>query len=433
MSSPTVAPRLRAPGAPLPLWLRLLATGLFAASTAAAAADLRIAWFEDRPGGTILTPTILIAAHDGEVDFFDLYRPASPLLEGVLQELAIRRLTPLPFRLNTQYPDARFRAFVAEPIPATFAAPPPLWPDRRHTYLIVDPQRHRYLSFLLTVQPADDAFVGNDDPQRYRLFDDDGHFLGPFHIDVYGSDALDAGVCANSEAQLIWLDRGPDAGTRPCSDGEGEGEIRPHPGLNGSQRNPGGVPVRVLGGTSAFSDEIVLEFDRVAADFSRPGRRLGRLVVSSDTSWFGASGAWYSPDRAGEGFSLQVLPAAAPGGRSRALVYWYTYAPDGSGRQVWLTGIGEIDSVWTPVITIPLHRTQGGGFASTGNPEDVVASPWGELTVSFTDCDRATVAYRATEPGYGTGSFTVDRLGPPVEGLDWLCDPTDPWLPQSRP
>jgi hypothetical protein len=433
MSTPTAAARVRASGVPRSAWLRLLATGLLAASTAASAADLRIAWFEDRPGGTILTPSILVVAHDGDVDLFDLHRPASPLLRGALQELMSRRVTLLPLQLNSVYPDAKIGAFLAEPIPATFASPPPLWPDRRYTTLIVDPQRHRYLSFLLTVQPTDDAFVGNDDALRHRLFDDDGRFLGPFHIDVYGSDALDAGVCANTETQLILLDRGPEAGVRPCSDGEGEGAVRPHPGLNGSLRNPGGVPVRVLGGTSSFSDEIVLEFDRIAADFSRPGRRLGRLVVSSNTSWFGASGAWYSPERAGEGFSLQVLPAAEPGGRSRALAYWYTYAPDGSGRQVWLTGVGEISSVWTPTSTIPLHRTQGGGFASTGNPENVVAVPWGEITVSFTDCDRATVAYRASEPGYGTGSFTVDRLGPPVEGLDWLCDPTDPWLPQSRP
>lgn len=429
------APSLAGPRRPATSRLaRLAALCMVAVAPALAATELRIAWIEERPGGTILTPTGLLAFHGGELDFFDLDRPAPALLQQALPELMVQRVRPLVFELRDQYPEADFRGFVAAPPGPQIGTPPPLWPSYRYASLTVDPHQHRYLSFLLPVQPSNDAFAGNEDPLRHRLFDDDGRFLGPFHIDVYGSDVFDAGLCDNSESQLAWLDWAPGSGRQPCTGGEGL--VRRHPGLNGSLRNPDGAPVGVLGASSSFSDDYPLDFDTVAADFTRPGQRLGRLIVSSGTSWFGASGSWYSPERSGEGFSLQVLPPEAPGGPSRALVYWYTYAPDDSGRQVWLTGLGAIGSASPyrlPTATIPLHRTQGGGFASTGNPQDVVATPWGTLTLTFTGCDRATVGYQAGEAGYGSGGFQVDRLGPPVEGLDWLCDPADPWLPPPPP
>ena len=296
-----------------PRTLLLAAVAAVAMPALVAAATLRVAWIEDRPGGTILTPTGLLAFHDGDVDFFDLDRPAHALLQQALPELMVQRGRPLVLQLRDQLPGSEFRAFIAAPDPLAFiGTPPPFWPELRFASVTLDPQRHRYLSFLLPVQPGNDAFVGNEDPLRHRLFDDDGHFIGPFHIDVYGSDAFDAGLCDNTESQLAWLDRAPGAGPQPCTGGEGE--VRRHPGLNGSLRNPDGVPVGGLGASSTFSPDYPLSFDPVAADFSRPGRRLGRLIVSSDTGWFGASGSWYSPERSGEGFSLQVLPPGEPGG-----------------------------------------------------------------------------------------------------------------------
>jgi hypothetical protein len=394
---------------------------------AAAAADLRVTRIDARGEDSILLSGGLVAFHGGEVDWYDHDRPAPEALAALLPELLAGRWHTAPQDAGAAWPDAVVRAFALWPtVTGGIGIPRPGSPPFMHNMALatLDPQRHRYLSLLLPVQPSNDAFVGNEDPRRYRLFDDDGRFLGPFFIDVYGPDVADAGLCDNTETGLRWLDL-PTGSLQPCIGGEGT--VRAHPGLNGSLRNPDGRPIGVLGATSTAPWMVPTYFDPIAADFSRPGQRLGRLLVASSTSWFGASGAWYNPQRAGEGFSLQVLPPAVAGGPSRALVYWYTYRADGSGRPFWLTGVGDITSYTLPRLTVALHRTQGGRFASTGNAQTVTATPWGTLTIAFTACDRASIQYQSTDEAFGGGSFELRRLGPPVEGLDWLCvgDPFD--------
>jgi hypothetical protein len=384
----------------------------------AAATSLRIAWIDERPDDSILTPAALLAFHDGQVDWFDPERPAPQLLERVLADLMRSRPYAIQEALRVELPRAEFRGFLGDPnADGDFSPPLPRWTRLNNAYISLDPNFHRYLSWLLVVQPSNDAFVGNEDPLRHRLFDDDGRFLGPFYIDVYGSEVQDAGLCANTETGLAWLD---ESGRDPQACADGEGVVRAHPGLNGSLRNPDGTPQRVLGATSTYSSVIVQRYDADAADFSRAGRRLGRLVISRVNGWIDLSGSWYSPARAGEGFSLQVLPPE-PGYPAQALVYWYTYAPDGSGRQAWLTGLAPIGGPSLPEVVIDLHRTEGGRLAATTNPANVVRQPWGRLRLYFDRCDRAQVSYESDDPAFGSGSFPIHRLGPPIEGLEWFC------------
>jgi hypothetical protein len=407
-------------------WAVLMALAM---ATTASAAEVRVSWIDARGEDSILVLGGLVAFHGGEVDWYDHDRPAPSVLANTIRGMFGSAWPSMQQILATTWRDAVVRSFLLRP--TAIGGPgitPPNWPRYDVAGATLDPLRHRYLSFLLPVQPSNDAVVGNEDPRRFELFDDEGRFLGPLFIDVYGSDVVDAGVCDNTETGLAWLEL-PGGSVQPCAGGEGL--VLPHPGLNGSRRNPDGEPVRVLGATSTAPYTTVHYFDPVAADFTRPGQHLGRLVISSSTSWFGASGSWFSPERAGEGFSLQVLPAAAPGGRSRALVYWYTYAPDGSGQQLWLTGLGEITGYNLPSAQVDLHRTAGGRFASTSNPDTVVATPWGSLRLEFTDCDQARVDFESLDDSFGSGSFSVRRLGPPVEGLAWLCDPGDAALPDA--
>lgn len=410
----------------------LLAALLLALPALAAAAVVRIAWIEERPADTLLSTSGLVAFHDGGLDVFDHDRPPTPLLERIVTALISGGVYSTQEALADEYPQMVFQSFFGRPYEhGAFSPTPPNFPRFSVVLRHLDPQRHQYLSFLVPLQPSNDAFAGNEDPLRYRLFDDDGRFLGPFQIEIYGSDVLDAGLCDNTEAELIWLDRsyyGPD---QLCTGGEGL--VRHHPGLNGSVRNPDGVPVRVLGGTSTFSPTRIHHYDEVAADFSRPGQLLGRLLVSVPTGWAGPTGSWYSPERAGEGFSLQILPPVAGSDQARAIVYWYTYAPDGSGRQLWLTGTGTLGGNLRPQLSVFLHATRGGRFASTSNPGTVEPEPWGLVQFEFQGCDRATATYAGNDPAFGSGGFGIHRLGPPVQGLDWLCSPADPFYPAGPP
>ena len=51
------------------------------------------------------------------------------------------------------------------------------------------------------------------------------------------------------------------------------------------------------------------------------------------------SGVWFNPESTGEGFVVEVIEDG------RGVVYWFTYAADGSGEQVWLTGDARFDAL----------------------------------------------------------------------------------------
>ena len=66
--------------------------------------------------------------------------------------------------------------------------------------------------------------------------------------------------------------------------------------------------------------------------------RLAGLSCDDRNSFQAYSGAWYNRERSGEGFVVEVLPDG------RAVVYWFTYTPDGSGDQAWMIGQGVVAS-----------------------------------------------------------------------------------------
>jgi hypothetical protein len=276
--------------------------------------------------------------------------------------------------------------------------------------------------------PSNDAFIGNEDPFEIEIFDADGRFKGPFYVDIYGNEVIDGGTCANDEARLTGLDVGS-TGDQECQPGEGRVEL--HPGLNGSYRNPSATPQRILGGETYYLDPTHPSFqryDEIDADFSRPGYKIGRLIVSRNSASGNWSGSWYSPERSGEGFNVEILEPDAGNPRARILVYWYTYTPDGSGEQVWLTGVGEFDADGGVAANVPLHYTEGGRFASPLNPGLVERIPWGSVRIGFGNCDEGRVFYFPNDPAWPAGDYFIRRLSPQIEGLGWVCRPGDAQL-----
>ncbi len=61
-----------------------------------------------------------------------------------------------------------------------------------------DASVNRYFSFASMVIPSNDLFVGNDDAFAYELFNNDGVFIGPLVIEIYGRDVNDNGSEVNS-------------------------------------------------------------------------------------------------------------------------------------------------------------------------------------------------------------------------------------------
>jgi len=125
------------------------------------------------------------------------------------------------------------------------------------------------------------------------------------------------------------------------------------------------------------------------------------------------SGAWYNPERDGEGFVVEVNEDG------RVIVYWFTFTPNDSGEQAWLIGerTGTIlsDPPGTDIaLVFNLLQPTGSVLGPDFEPEAIERDEWGELIMSFSD-DQLTgsIQYTSNDPAYGSGSYPIERLARP--------------------
>lgn len=386
--------------------------------------------------GTVPTG-LLLFFHDGSFDTYDMGRPADDALRGWIKDEGNEALAE---KLHAADPDAFIEATNASaPWGAEYAGDN-LEPRNPHGDVDPepDPARHRYLSFLSRIHPSDDAFVGNDDPMRYEIFDVNGKFTGPLVIDVYGADVLDAGTRRNDETGLVYLDLPIPQSPEDPSQSPGMATSEPvgrHPGFNGSWRNPDGAPKRILGadftlenetgGAGSPAEQITYRYDPHYADFSRPGAKLFRIRISQGASE-SFTGVFADPARAGEGVTLHMFRNAE--NESAIGFTWYTYAPDGSGDPVFLLGSAGAHH-WDEIV-LDLYQSRGGRFGGPQNPEDVQTTPWGQATLRFLDpeCNTVQLADIAPlDPAWTITSSIPDgilewtRITPLSEGAKAAC------------
>jgi hypothetical protein len=121
--------------------------------------------------------------------------------------------------------------------------------------------------------------------------------------------------------------------------------------------------------------------------------------------WIGPamSGAWYSPERNGEGFTLQVLD------NGTAHMIWYTYPPVGAaGQQAWIYAQdGRIEG--DRVTFDDAFTTRGPRFGAAYDPAALQMIPWGRIEVRFASCNEAQLSYQGPSQ-WGSGAWTVTRL-----------------------
>lgn len=119
------------------------------------------------------------------------------------------------------------------------------------------------------------------------------------------------------------------------------------------------------------------------------------------------AGAWYNPQRSGEGFLVEVLDDG------RGVAYWFGYRADDASRQSWLVGTGTFqgDTLHVPEMLQPV----GGGFGNNFTPAAVNNVVWGELRMRFGYDGRGSVRWASVLPGYGSGEFTLQRLTRPPQ------------------
>src|SRR6185503_17725269 len=131
----------------------------------------------------------------------------------------------------------------------------------------------------------------------------------------------------------------------------------------------------------------------------------GSVETAISPLWVGPafSGSWYSADRSGEGFILQVLDNGS------ALLLWFTYPPAGSSApQAWIYADGgsvEGDRIrFGSAVT-----TRGGRFGATAGGVQAQRIPWGTVEFRFTGCNAGEVTY-AGPAAWGSGTRQIVRL-----------------------
>jgi plastocyanin len=127
-----------------------------------------------------------------------------------------------------------------------------------------------------------------------------------------------------------------------------------------------------------------------------------RATTAAPTIAGNLSGAWYNAAQSGHGFLVEVLP------NNVMLAIWFVYSPDGT-RQNWILAQGSYDPA-SSTVTLPAYFYENGRFPPNFDPARVTSTPWGSLTLSFTDCNNGVASWTPTVAGYSAGSLAITRL-----------------------
>ncbi|GAB4190699.1 MAG: hypothetical protein Tsb002_18880 [Wenzhouxiangellaceae bacterium] len=121
----------------------------------------------------------------------------------------------------------------------------------------------------------------------------------------------------------------------------------------------------------------------------------------------GHSGAWHNPQRAGEGWQVEILSA------DEALSFWFTYTPTAAPAaaedrgQFWMGGPGRIEG--NRIIIDDVITTSGGIFGPQFDPDNVVRTRWGRYVIEFSSCQHGRILYEGP-PEFGSGEIAIERL-----------------------
>ncbi|MET0230886.1 MAG: hypothetical protein ABW186_08155 [Rhodanobacteraceae bacterium] len=117
------------------------------------------------------------------------------------------------------------------------------------------------------------------------------------------------------------------------------------------------------------------------------------------------TGAWYDPSQSGHGLLVEVLSS------SRILAYWFTFDPD--GRQAWFGGDGTING---DAAFIHAMQGNGGRWIPHFDPTEYQLVPWGELILTFADCNHGRVDFAgsADSSEWSVGHMDLTRLTIPA-------------------
>lgn len=130
------------------------------------------------------------------------------------------------------------------------------------------------------------------------------------------------------------------------------------------------------------------------------------------------SGSWFGLDHDGEGFIFDV---AVVGGVPTLVLFYFTYENNTSGRQAWLVGSAPIIG---NKASVPVIIAAGAQFGPAFNPDSVARTDWGNVMVTFSECDKAVIESNSTL--FPSVRYELVRLTPAPTGVKGICESADP-------
>jgi PEP-CTERM motif len=230
---------------------------VLASISAANAATLKVTVENLGPQQGAFFSPVWVGFHDGNFDFFNIGQPATLAIERQAEDADSSEISNLFNSSSVGLVEGRvfgptgpLRAFFpGNSASATFTVDETL-------------ASSRYFSYGAMVVPSNDAFIANDNPRAFRIFDDSSNFI-PTSFVILGSNVLDAGSEVNDENRFNAAGVGPTPllDFRPNTGIDENGLVRVHPGLI-----PGG---NILGSPN-FAN----------ANFKASGYQVARITIS---------------------------------------------------------------------------------------------------------------------------------------------------------
>jgi hypothetical protein len=144
--------------------------------------------------------------------------------------------------------------------------------------------------------------------------------------------------------------------------------------------------------------------------------RLAGSTCNNQHAMQWTSGAWYNPERSGEGFVVEVNEDG------RGIVYWFTYTPEGTNDdiylarsgdwQAWMTGDGHFEG--NSLVIENLLQARDTADAMPADASGIENQHWGSLRLDFHDDLSGQISFDSVLEDFGSGSYPVERLAKPM-------------------
>ena len=142
---------------------------------------------------------------------------------------------------------------------------------------------------------------------------------------------------------------------------------------------------------------LTVQYDRGVGAVSDPLIMNVAAPAAFDADQFALTGSWYNPPTSGQGLEIEVYPDLVGAGTGYLFGGWFTY--DTSGNPQWVTLGGTLAASHGNAYALSIALNTGGNFNAPPITQGVAD---GTATLTFYDCNHASLAYQFSDGRSGT-------------------------------